>query len=168
VNYEVAYLSQSGNTAVLAKAIGEMLPEGSVHITDLACDEPVQGADAYLIGYGVGRGTVPMKILDTLELAEGKTLLLFVTSGLQPTEEYHASVERKVLPFLPDDCDYRGLFLCAGQFPDEIIQKAQAALRQDPNNAQARALLEHHQRTKGHPDGDDLERLRGFLTTLTG
>jgi flavodoxin len=163
LNYEVAYLSRSGNTAVLAEALAGMFSDEKVHLTDLSQDDAAGDADVYLIGYGVNRGTFPVKIMDTLELAEGKTVLLFCTGGVDPTTEYQKSVERKVLPFLPDECDYRGLFLCAGQFPDEVIQNVQEVLRRDPDNAQARSLLEQAQKARTHPDKNDLANLRKFV-----
>lgn len=163
VKYEVAYISQSGNTATLAEEIAETISDEEVYLTDLSCDEISEDADVYFIGYGVNRGTVPMKIMDALEVAEGKTILLFVTCGIEPTESYKSSVERKILPFLPDDCDYRGLFLCPGQFPEEVVRNIQEVLRRQPDNAQARSLLEHHQKTYGHPNEEDLEGLREFI-----
>lgn len=163
LKYEVAYISNSGNTATIAEEIADMLSEEEVHLTDLSCDEISEDADVYLIGFGINRGTVPMKVMDALEIAESKTILLFVTCGMEPTESYKASVERKILPFLPDDCDYRGLFLCPGQFPEEVVRNLQEVLRRQPDNAQARSLLEQHQKTYGHPNKEDLEKLREFI-----
>jgi flavodoxin len=165
MHYEVAYLSNSGNTAALAERIPDLLPGETVHVTDLSQREARANADVYLVGFGVNRGTIPVKIMDALELAEGKTVLLFVTGGVEPTQEYQAAVERKILPFLPDDCDYRGLFLCAGQFPDAVVQNLQEVLRRQPDHAQARSLLEHHQKTLGHPNDSDVEHFRVFLET---
>ena len=169
MKYEVAYISQSGNTATLAEEIADMLFEEKVRLTDLSCGEASEDADVYLIGFGVNRGTIPMKVMDALEIMENKTIILFATCGMEPTGNYKSSVERKILPFLPDDCDYRGLFLCAGQFPDEVIRNIQEVLKHTPENAQARSILEHHQKTCGHPNDKDLEELRDFVwTSLNG
>lgn len=161
MNCEVAYLSNSA--AMLAEEIVDALSAEQVHLTDLSCESASAGADIYLIGFDINRGTIPMKIMDTLDAAEGKTILLFVTSGMEPTEEYKAAVERKIQPFLPDDCDYRGLFLCAAQFPDEVVQNMREVLRRDPENARAKSLMEHYQKTCGHPDVKDLADLRKFV-----
>jgi flavodoxin len=162
---EIAYLSQSGNTAMLANAVASMVSDAQVHLTDLSRGEAQENADVYCIGYGVNRGTVPMKVLDALDLAEGKAVALFVTCGLDPTEEYRAAVERKVLPFLPDDCDYRGLFLCTARFPEETVSELRQVVQQQPENQQARTLLAQCQKAAAHPDEDDLERLRAFLAS---
>ena len=163
MKYEIAYISQSGNTATLAEEIAEMFSDEEVYLTDLSCEEISEDADVYFVGYGVNRGAVPMKIMDALEIAEGKTILLFVTCGMEPTEGYKSSVERKILPFLPDDCDYKGLFLCPGQFPEDVIRNVQEVLRRQPDNTAARTLAENHRKTYGHPNDADLERLRDFV-----
>lgn len=164
MKYEVAYLSQSGNTAVLAEELAEMLSDEDIHLTDLAHGESSPDADVYLIGFGVNRGTVPIKIMDALDAAEGKTILLFVTCGMKPTDAYRTAIERKIAPFLPDACDYRGLFLCAGQFPDAAVQSIERALAQAPDDAQAQALLQQHRQTCGHPNQEDMDALRRFVS----
>jgi hypothetical protein len=98
------------------------------------------------------------------ERAEGKTILLFITCGVEPTAEYQASVERIVLPLLPDDCDYRGMFLCPGQFSDEVVQYLRNVLEQQPDNTQAQSLLAQYEKTCGHPNDSDIRRLRAFLS----
>jgi flavodoxin len=163
MKYEVAYLSKSGNTAILAQEIAAQLAREEVHLTDLEQEDPWEDADVYFIGYGVNRGAVPMKVMDTLDLAEGKTVVLFVTGGMAPTQEHKEALERKVIPFLPDNCDYRGMFLCGGAFPTQLVEQAQSVLQQQPDNPQAKALLAHHQKTVGHPDNQDLDNLRSFL-----
>jgi flavodoxin len=168
MKYEVAYVSNSGNTAALAKELAAMLPQGSVQVRDLAKGDELEEADVYCIGFGVNRGAVPIKIMNALDLLEGKTILLFVTCGMEPTEEYKAAIQHKLQPFLPDDCDYRGLFLCAGQFPDQALQSIRSALEAQPENEQAKSLLEHDKKTRGHPNAQDYAQLRDFLRQALG
>jgi flavodoxin len=164
MKYEIAYLSNSGNTAKLAQELVGMLSREEVSLTDLACDQVSADADVYLFGFGVNRGTVPVKIMDALECAEGKTILLFVTCGLEPTKDYQASIERRIMPFLPDECDYKGLFLCQGQFQEEAVKNLQKALQQQPENEQIRALLNYSSEADGHPDRNDLNALAAFVS----
>lgn len=163
MKYEIAYLSSSGNTAVLARAIASMLPADDTHLTDLSLDDVSETADIYFIGFGINRGMVPMKIMDALECADGKTAVLFVTCGMEPTDSYKSSIERKILPFIPDDCDYKGLFLCAGQFSETVVDNMKEALRLHPENTQAKAFWESYQKSYGHPDDEDLESLQDFV-----
>lgn len=163
MKYEIAYLSNSGNTAVLATSIAAMLPAVDTHLTDLSHGDISETADVYFIGFGVNRGAVPLKIMEALEYAEGKTAVLFVTCGMEPTDSYKSSIERKVLPFIPDDCDYKGMFLCSGQFPEAAANSIKETLRLHPKNEQAKALLETYQKSYGHPNSQDLEALRYFV-----
>jgi hypothetical protein len=168
MKYEVAYLSDSGHAALLAGKARETLSGQDIHVTDLAQGEISPDGEVYLVGFEVDRGTVPVKIIDALEAAAGKTLFLFLTSGLEPTAEHRAAIEKKLLPFLPDDCDYRGMFLCAGQLPDRVVQNIHEVLRQQPDNEQAKALQKQYQKTYGHPDEGDLAQFRLFLRERLG
>lgn len=163
MKYEIAYLSRSGHTAALAEDISEMLSDEEVHLTDLAQSDMNEDAEVYLLGFSIDRGAVPMRIMDALERTEGRVVLLFVTSGMEPTAPYRSSVERKILPFLPDECDYRGLFLCPAQFSDDTVQRVREILRHQPEHPQARALMESYQKTCGHPNALDMEKLREFI-----
>ena len=162
MEFEVAYISRSGNTAAVAEKIADIIYEESVHLTDLSCESPSNDADVYLLGFGY-RGSVPVKIMDALELAEGKTLLLFVTCGMEPTEHYREFIERKITPFIPDDCDYKGLFLCPGQFQENLVLKSRDIPKRQPDNTTARRIVENARKTQGHPNSDDFEKLGAFL-----
>lgn len=165
MKYEVAYLSNTGNTKRLAMEITSMLFGKEVVLTDLAHNGVSTDADAFFIGFGINGDVVPVKIMDALECTERKTVMLFVTCGMNPTDAYKAAIERKIFPFLPDDCNYLGLFLCAGKFPDDMIDHAQEVLQQNKEVLHARMVLENHQITKNHPDEDDMRKLREYVTT---
>lgn len=165
MKYEIAYCSRSGNTAMLAEEIAELLSAENISMTDLNVDTASDDADVYIIGYGFNRGSAPLCVMDTLELTEGKEVIIFVTSGMEPVEQYRIAVERKVKPFIPDDCKYHGLCLCAGQFPEEVINAAEAELQNDPDNRQAQMVLDNHATTKNRPNEEDIQNVREFVWT---
>ena len=78
MKYEIAYISQSGNTEKLAHGIADSLPHRDTFVTDLSCEEITGKADVYLIGFGLKKEAIPLKIMDVLEELEGKTILFFV------------------------------------------------------------------------------------------
>jgi len=78
MKYEVAYISSSGNTEKLAHGIADSLPHRDTFVTDLSCEEITGKADVYLIGFGLKKEAIPLKIMDVLEELEGKTILFFV------------------------------------------------------------------------------------------
>lgn len=163
MKYEISYLSKSGNTAKLAEAIASMLPPEDTRIADLASGEASGGADISFVGFDVESGTIPLKIMDALDYAEGKTIALFATCGLIPTEEHKAAIERKIAPFLPDECDYRGLFLCAGQLPESTASVVEERLKTQPDNAEMKDYLKRHYQITGHPDAHDIKDLESFV-----
>lgn len=164
MKYQVGYLDTYGNAEKLAWAAADMLslPE---EVTDLSSETLDQTADVYMIAFEMNKTTVPlsvMEVMDTLEYFDGKALLLLVacTSGLA---EQPQSIERKIIPFLPDQCEYLGTFVCPGQVPADKIQELKLLTEAQPDNTQAVALLKYYQETQGRPDEDDYTNLREFL-----
>lgn len=163
MKYEVAYLSVRGNTEKLAHAIADILPPNDTFVTDLSCEELTEIADVYLIGFGMKNNAIPLKIMEVSEKLEGKTVLFFVTASLTPSREHTMEIEQRIEPFLPDDCNYKGLYLCVGQVSKETLQKVNSLLENDPENQQALAALEHCKQTFGRPNQSDMENAQLFF-----
>lgn len=166
MKYEVAYFSKSGNSTSLAKAIANILPTENTKLTDLAQDEMSGGADFNFIGFDVIDGPIPLRVMDALDHAEDKVLILFATCCMVPSENIKATVERKVQPFIPDDCDYRGLFLCAGHPSESLLRNFEEQIKIQPNNLDIHSALENCQKAIGHPDENDVENLMRFIQSV--
>ena len=163
MKYEVAYISSSGNTEKLVHGIADSLPPRDTLVTDLSCEEITGKADVYLIGYGMKKEAIPLKIMDVLDELEGKTILFFVTASIKPTEAHVKEVERKLDPFMPSEHDYKGLFLCPGQVSEETLVKVKTLLEQEPDNEQAKAAYESCKRTAGRPNQEDIDDACDFV-----
>ncbi len=163
MKYEIAYISSSGNTEKLAHGIADCLPCEDTFVTNLFCEEITKQADVYLLGFGMKHEAIPLKIMDVLDELEGKTILFFVTAPIKPTEAHVKEVERKLEPFMPNNCDYRGLFLCLGQVSEKTLMKLRTVLEQEPDNEQAKAAYETCQQTVGHPNQKDFEDAYDFV-----
>ena len=166
MKFEIAYFSKLGNSAVLAKAIASMLPAEDTKLTDLAHSEMSGGADVNFIGFDVVDGPLPLRVMDALDYAEDRKLVLFATCCMMPTDNVKAAVERKVHPFLPDGCDYRGLFLCAGQALESMVDSLETQLKKHPDDPEIKFAVRNYQTVIGHPDEQDIENLREFLQTV--
>lgn len=163
MKYEIAYLSGSGNTEKLANGIADSLPQEDTFVTDLSCEEITGKADVYLIGFGMKKHAIPLKIMELLDQLEGKTILFFVTASVKPTEDHIKVVEQKLDPFMPSDCDYRGLYLCPGQVSEETISKLSTIIEFEPDNEQAKAAYEVCKYTIGHPNQEDINDTCNFI-----
>lgn len=163
MKYEIAYISGSGNTEKLAHGIADSLPQTNTFVTDLSCEEITKQADVYLIGFGMKREAIPLKIMDILEELEDKTILFFVTASVKPTEVHIKEIERRLEPFMPSNCDYRGLYLCPGQVSDETLKKLRTILNQEPDNEWANAAMENCRQTLDRPNQNDIDEACEFV-----
>jgi hypothetical protein len=89
--------------------------------------------------------------------------MFFVTSGMKPTEEYKKAFENKLIPFISDDSDYRGLFMCYGRIHEKFIQKAQNLLYEDSENKAAKIIMSEAENAAEHPNKTDIENAVRFL-----
>lgn len=164
MKYQIVYANVYGNAGTLANEIMNILPAESTDLIDLSCQDISDDADVYLIGFEVTQDTLPLSIMDILENLESKTVLCFATCGMANTK-CRESIERTISTFLPDECDYRGLFFCPGQIPASVMASMQEILERNPENERARAMLEGFQHSINHPDMEDLCSLRRFINT---
>ncbi len=163
MKYEVAYISQSGNTEKLAHGIADCLPHRDTYFTDLACEEITGMADVYILGFGMKKEAIPLKIMEVLEELEEKTILFFVTASVRPIEDNVLEIERRLEPFMPTVCDYKGLYLCPGQVSDATLEKLKAILEHDPDNVQAKEAYNVCSKTIGRPNREDIDDACDFV-----
>lgn len=93
----------------------------------------------------------------------GKTILLFATCGMEPTEEYRKALERGIEAFLPDECDYRGMFLCQGAIPEEGVTMLRDHMKKTGETEKLQQLDELFTRSQAHPDLQDLDAAARFV-----
>ena len=125
MDYQIAYLNVYGNAGVLADEIQTIL--AGAELVDLNKQEISDDAAVYLLVFEITQAAIPLKIMDVLENLEGKTILCCVTCGMA-LHESKDSIEHNLLPFIPDECDYRGMFFCPGQIPASVMDTVQTAL----------------------------------------
>ena len=160
MEYQIAYLDIYGNAGILAEELKRILH--GAELVNLSKQDLSGGANVYLLVFEITQNAIPLKIMDLLENLEGKTVLCIVACGMAlfETKEH---IERRLLPFLPDACDYRGLFLCPGQIPASVMDTLQEALEENPENKQAQAMLEAFRQAENHPDAENFQALRRFI-----
>ena len=164
MKYQVVYESQSGNTELVAQAIADCLPPEQTELVNLNVQEPTRDADVYCIGFGVHHSSCSMKVLEFLELLNGKTILLFATCGMNPTESYHDVLERGIEPFFPETCDYRGLFLCQGAISEDGFSALKRRFERNDDEETLQRFEEFRLGTYDHPTEIDLENAQEFVT----
>lgn len=164
MKYQISYLSPSGNCRKLAEAFEDILEDA--YVTNLKYDNDIQG-EVHLVGFEMNKPSfkaIPYEVMEHLDQLEGKTVLLFVTCPFQADQNTKVLLERTILPFLPDSCDYRGLFLCIGQASQQLLSKLQDISAQQPEDQRTSVLLERCKASAGHPDEDDIMRACLFVS----
>lgn len=95
MHYQIAYLNIYGNAGILAEAIANSLTDAE--LVDLSCQEIADGAGVYLLVFEMTQNAIPLKIMDALELLEGKTILCAAASTMALYENAE-SVEKIYCP----------------------------------------------------------------------
>jgi len=163
MKYQVAYFSRTGNSEKLARGIITAFSPQDVTLVDLAKEEVSREASTYILCFGMVKGEIPIRIIDTLDYLDGKTVLFLVTCGREPTDDYRRYIMRRIDPFLPDNCESLDLFLCSGAFSKELYGRAVEKLHSDPESNHAKAAVERYETVMGHPDENDIADASAFL-----
>lgn len=167
MSYQISYVSPAHHAQKLAEAFHRVLPSNTP-VTDLSRDAASADAETHLVGFELtgNSDAIPYPILEHLEQLEDKVVTLFVTSPFEPSEEIKEKVENRIIPFLPDSCDYRGIFLSYGEVAPELMRDLRGKLAEQPENERAQELLYGFQESVGHPDTGDINRGITFLTEV--
>jgi len=164
MKYQIVYVSQSGNTEYLAQAIEGCLPADETQLVDLNSHTPSLDAEGYFVGFGVRHNACPLNVLDFLEQLTDKTVIAFATCGMKASEAYQESIERGIEPFLPEDCDYRGLYLCQGSISSEGAAALRHRFEKTGDAEMIKKFDAYCQTTSGYPTREEAVDACRFVT----
>lgn len=160
MRYAVVYVSDTGNTKMIAEEIFVALPEGEKKIADLKKDA-FPDADLYFIGFPVKYNYCSALITDILEYLNDKELAFFSTCGLSPTEGYKQMIFKNIQPWINESCTVRGYYLCQGKSVDSYKE----SLRD--NDAVVKEAFERMvSEGDTHPDDRDLDSAFSFAESI--
>lgn len=158
---QILYTPGEGNTERMAEEIVKILPGGKWQKEIISLGTEIKAADLYIIGFGIRRNTLPYSVLQMLDQLENKRVAFFASGALGGVEAYKTKIESQILSFLPDSCDYQGLFLCAGS----LSQEGMAFFREQLNGNDA-AMRQILVQTVNHPNAEDMEQLSCFIRQM--
>ncbi len=154
MNTLVVYMSQTGNTAKVARAIFDQIP-GRKEIREMDKTEKLEGYDLIFLGFPILRFGPPPEAVNFLaDKAKGKSVALFVTHSAaedmsdvkQWLDKCRQAAEGTVL---------RGVFNCQGELGQQIADIMLKSSNEDLVNwAKMRPA------TIGMPDTARIERAR--------
>lgn len=161
MKYAVIYISETGNTEELAKNIYVSLPGNDKTIMDAGKITELPEADFYFIGFPVKNRICSIEIMNILEQLENVKVALFASCGLPANEKYKQYIENAVSPWINDETDYRGLYLCQGKASEKFREILETKTNYSSEELDRIMISEH-------PNDDDINRLYEFVDSVIG
>lgn len=165
MQYQITYFSPSGHAAKIAKGLQSILPSPTP-CRSLEPD-PSSEADIHLVGFDFTDATlerIPDAVVHFLKKLEGKTIILFATVPFRLSDMIDRSASNTVIPALPRECDYLGLYLCPAEPSPDLVKQLADAMERDPNNWRARHWHEQCIQAFRHPDEADVQNCCHFAS----
>lgn len=142
---------QSANAAASAPA------ESTSSTSTLATQ--ASEADVVFVGFWCDKGSCSPAVQHFLQGLAGKRVFLFGTCGFGESDEYFAQILDRVRTYLPADAQYIGGAMCQGKMGVGVKRRYEGMLEKDPENAQARMLIDNWNKAQSHPNEDDFSRI---------
>lgn len=116
-------------------------------------------ADVVFVGFWCDKGSCSPAVQHFLQGLAGKRVFLFGTCGFGESDEYFAQILDRVRAYLPADAQYIGGAMCQGKMGMGVKRRYEGMLEKDPENAQARMLIDNWNKAQSHPSEDDVSRI---------
>lgn len=166
MKYGVIFVSKTGNTEKLAKAIYEAIADNSKDIQRLTEKSEYDFADTLFVGFWTDHGTCSIEVLNYLSELHDKNVVLFGTAGSGPDDLYYHRIEKQVAVWLPDDNKYLGMFMCQGKMPIHIRNKYESILEQGNQDDNALKMIRNFDEALLHPNESDYKEAEKFVNKI--
>ena len=155
MTYSIVTSSKTGNTRAVADAIAAALPAGAC-VYHGAPAEAALGADVIFAGFWTDKGSCGQDMAEFLAGCGCKRVALFGTAGFGGDADYFSMLLDNVKKLLPADAVCLGGWMCQGRMPTGVRARFAAQLEQNPDDANAKRMLENFDCALSHPDEADL------------
>ncbi len=125
-------------------------------------------ADVVFVGFWCDKGSCSPAVQHFLQGLAGKRVFLFGTCGFGESDEYFAQILDRVRAYLPVDAQYIGGAMCQGKMGMGVKRRYEGMLEKDPENAQARMLIDNWNKAQSHPNEDDISRIAAAAKEALG
>lgn len=156
----VAYHSLTGNTAKVARAIFDALPQEK-ELKELSEVSGLDGHDVSFIGFPIHGNRPAKEAGQFLEAhAEGRPVVLFTTHAT-PEDSPDVTALLQNCTHAAAGAQVLGIFNCQGELADEVMEHLIKG-----NHPYGRLYAEQGNFTKGQPDASRLERAGAFARQM--
>lgn len=136
----------------------ESTPAASTSSTSTIATQASE-ADVVFVGFWCDKGSCSPAVQHFLQGLVGKRVFLFGTCGFGESDEYFEQILDRVRAYLPADAQYIGGAMCQGKMGMGVKRRYEGMLEKDPENAQARMLIDNWNKAQSHPNEDDVSRI---------
>lgn len=167
--YSVVFSSKTGNTRGLAERILKTLPEEECAFIGEARADGISAAsyaDVIFAGFWTDKGTCSENMQEFLAGLENKKVVLFGTAGFGGSDEYYQQILERVKGYLSPSCEVLGTYMCAGRMPIGVLKRYEAMLLKEPENAQAKMMVDNYHKASAHPNREDEKRLEALVKQI--
>ncbi len=116
-------------------------------------------ADVVFVGFWCDKGSCSPAVQHFLQGLVGKRVFLFGTCGFGESDEYFAQILDRVRAYLPAEAQCVGGAMCQGKMGVGVKRRYEDMLEKDPENAQARMLIDNWNKAQSHPNEGDFSRI---------
>ena len=160
--YSIISSSKTGNTAELANAIRDALPqENCDYFGTSEIEEPV--SEMLYIGFWTDQGNADKSALELLQRIKNKKVFLFGTAGFGENEAYFQKVLNNVKSSMDESNQVVGEYMCQGKMPQAVRDRYVKMKEQPDHMPNLDLLIANFDRALSHPDKEDLDKLRELV-----
>lgn len=159
MTYSIVYSSRTGNTAMLARALKEFLPEENCVYFGQPSAKALE-ADRVYAGFWTDKGSCDEASAEFLKSLERQELFLFGTAGFGGAPAYFEQILGRVKAVLAPQVRLIGSYMCQGKMPQSVRER----YLQMEDSPRRTSMLANFDAALSHPDTDDLSRLKSAVT----
>lgn len=161
MKYAVIYHSNTGNTKLLAQAIGCALQEDTCVYNGGVPKETIE-ADIIFIGSWTDKGTCSDEVSAYLKTLHHQCIALFGTAGFGGSSAYFEQILMNVKQWVNDDCKVIDTFMCQGKMPMGIRKRYEMLHEQQPADERIHQFLQNFDVALAHPNEQDIQAVNEF------
>lgn len=158
MSYAIVYSSRTGNTAMLARAVREALPQEDCRYFGAPAPQAL-AADTVYVGFWTDKGTCDEPTARFLQSLTDQKVFLFGTAGFGGAPAYFQQILDRVKANLAPGVQVTGTYMCQGKMP-QAVRDRYAAMEESPRRT---AMLKNFDQALSHPDQEDLARLQAAV-----
>ena len=158
MSYAIVYSSRTGNTAMLARAVREALPQEDCRYFGAPAPQALT-ADTVYVGFWTDKGTCDEPTARFLQSLTDQKVFLFGTAGFGGAPAYFQQILDRVKANLAPGVQVTGTYMCQGKMP-QAVRDRYAAMEESPRRT---TMLENFDQALSHPDQEDLARLQAAV-----